>query len=75
MGDVHTNGVENYWSLLKRGIIGNYHHISTKHLPSYLAESSYRFNGRSQSKLFDAIVRNTNGRRLTYAQLIARQEN
>lgn len=74
MGDVHTNGVENYWSLLKRGIVGNYHRVSTKHLPRYLAESSFRFNGRSNAKLFDAIVKNTNGKGLTYANLIADQE-
>lgn len=43
---VSTNGVENFWSLLKRGIIGQYHHVSGKHLQKYVDEFSYRFNRR-----------------------------
>jgi ISXO2-like transposase domain len=38
-GEVHTNTVENYWSLLKRGIIGSFHQVSVKHLPRYLGSS------------------------------------
>ena len=45
-GEVHTNGVENFWSLLKRGIIGSYHHVSPKYLPLYLDEFVSRFNSR-----------------------------
>lgn len=45
-GNVHTNGVESFWSLLKRGIIGTYHHVSLKYLPLYLREFEGRFNAR-----------------------------
>ena len=45
-GEIHTNGVENFWSLLKRGIVGSYHHVSPKYLPLYLDEFVSRFNAR-----------------------------
>jgi hypothetical protein len=43
-GDVHTNTIEGYFSLLKRGIIGTYHHVDENHLHRYLAEFNYRYN-------------------------------
>jgi len=46
-GDVHTNTIENFWSLLKRGLYGIYHQVSDKHLERYLDEFSARFNTRS----------------------------
>jgi transposase-like protein len=51
-GDIHTNTVENFWSLLKRGIIGSFHQVSVKHLPLYLNEFSYRQNNRKGVDLF-----------------------
>jgi len=45
-GDVHTNGIENFWSLFKRGVIGSFHKISVKQLDRYLAEFMFRFNNR-----------------------------
>src|SRR5579862_7336680 len=45
-GDAHTNTAENFFSLLKRGINGIYHHVSEAHLPRYLAEFDYRYNNR-----------------------------
>lgn len=45
-GEVHTNTAENYFSILKRGIDGTYHHISEAHLPRYLAEFDFRYNNR-----------------------------
>lgn len=45
-GDVHTNSIENFWSHLKRGIIGIYHSISAKHLQLYINEFAFRFNSR-----------------------------
>ncbi len=44
-GIVHTNGIESAWSLLKRSIIGSYHHVSVKHLPAYLDEMEFRLTG------------------------------
>ncbi len=45
-GNVHTNSIENYWSLFKRGLIGSFHQVSVKHLERYMAEFDYRFNHR-----------------------------
>jgi transposase-like protein len=57
-GDVHTNGIENAWSLFKRSVIGAYHKISTKHLDAYLDEFEWRFNGRENPYLFrDTLIR------------------
>jgi hypothetical protein len=47
MGTVHTNSIENAFSLLKRGLFGTFHKVSIKHLQRYLTEFSYRFNRRS----------------------------
>ena len=51
-GDVHTNTIENVWSLLKRSIIGSYHKVSVKHLDAYLDELEWRFNNRDNPWLF-----------------------
>lgn len=51
-GNVHTNSIENFWSLFKRGVIGSFHKVSAKHLPRYLAEFTYRFNYREAEDLF-----------------------
>jgi transposase-like protein len=45
-GDVHTNTIEGFWSLVKRGIGGVYHVVSAKHLQSYLNEYAFRYNHR-----------------------------
>jgi transposase len=51
MGDVHTNTIEGFWSLVKRGIAGVYHQVSQKYLQSYLDEYSFRYNRRDQGNL------------------------
>ena len=51
MGDVHTNTIEGFWSLVKRGIGGVYHQVSHKYLQSYLNEYSFRYNRRDQGNL------------------------
>ena len=57
-GEVHTNSVESFWSLLKRGVLGTYHNVSKKYLPLYLAEFQYRFNNRENPNIFfDVIAR------------------
>jgi transposase-like protein len=69
-GDVHTNSVENAWSLLKRSIVGSYHKLSVKHLPAYLDEFTFRFNGRKNHYLFrDTLLRLIGEEPLTYEVL------
>jgi hypothetical protein len=51
-GNVHTNGIENFWSLLKRGVIGTFHQVSIKHLNRYISEFAYRFNNRENEHIF-----------------------
>jgi transposase-like protein len=48
-GDIHTNTIESFWAILKRGIIGQFHKVSKKYLQSYLDEFEYRYNRRNQS--------------------------
>jgi hypothetical protein len=50
--EVHTNSIENFWSLFKRGVIGQYHQISVKHMHRYLDELTFRFNNRESANLF-----------------------
>ncbi len=57
MGDTHTNTIENAFSLFKRGVRGTWHHVSAKHLASYLEEMTFRFNRRKNSDLFTDTLR------------------
>ncbi|MFP5209102.1 MAG: IS1595 family transposase [Acidobacteriota bacterium] len=70
-GRVHTNGLENFWSLLKRGINGTYVSIEPFHLFRYLDEQSFRFNNRklTDAERFDLATRGMVGKRLTYADV------
>lgn len=69
-GRVHTNTIECFWSLLKRGIIGIYHFTSKKHLQRYVDEFAFRFNSRniSECSRFNLLLMNTENR-LTYKAL------
>ena len=70
MGDIHTNSIENRFSLLKRGIIGSGHKISVKHLQRYLEEVSFRFGQRENPALFSLTLSNlVNTDPLTFKQL------
>ncbi len=67
----HTNTVENYFSILKRGIIGTYHHVSPQHLKRYLAEFDFRYNERVALGVSDwmraeKLAKGIVGKRLTY---------
>ena len=71
--DVHTNTVEGYFAILKRGIYGTYHHVSEAHLHRYLAEFDFRYSNRSKLGIEDAeraatLLRGTKGKRLLYRQ-------
>lgn len=71
-GEAHTNTIEGFWSLLKRGIIGIYHSVSPKHLQRYLNEFSFRYNSRQigEGERFNMVLQQCNGR-LNYKTLIA----
>ncbi|MDI1264514.1 MAG: IS1595 family transposase [bacterium] len=73
-GDVHTNTVEGFFSILKRGLFGTYQHVSEHHLHRYLNEFDYRYNYRERLGVDDKTraklaVQNAKGRRLTYERL------
>ena len=71
-GEVHTNGLENFWSLLKRGIHGTYVSVEPFHLFRYLDEQAFRYNNRkglNDGERFDIAVRRIVGKRLTWDQL------
>jgi transposase-like protein len=72
-GQVHTNGCENFWSLLKRGLKGTYVAVEPFHLFRYLDEQAFRFNerGLNDAQRFESVLAAIVGRRLTYANLIA----
>ncbi len=55
---IHTNSIENFWSLFKRGVIGQYHQVSAKHLHRYLDEFTFRFNNREAANLFALVLIN-----------------
>jgi transposase-like protein len=71
-GNMHTNGIENVWSLLKRSVTGTYHKLSIKHLDAYLDELEWRFNNRTNPYLFrDTLVKLLGSKNLEYQELIA----
>jgi hypothetical protein len=55
-GTVHTNNLESFWSLLKRGVMGTFHNVSKEYLPLYLAEFSYRHNNRKNADIFTDVI-------------------
>ncbi len=80
-GRVHTNGLENFWSLFKRGINGTYVSVEPFHLFRYLDEQEFRFNNRGDREnpvtdgdRFDLAVRQIVGKRLTYSELTGKTD-
>lgn len=72
-GDIHTNSVEGYFSIFKRGMRGVYQHCREKHLHRYLAEYDFHYNHRAKLGFNDAdrtlaAIRGAEGKRLTYHQ-------
>lgn len=71
-GQVHTNGLESYWAILKRALKGTYIAVEPFHLFRYLDEQAFRFNERkaTDAERFEGVLENVVGRRLTYEALI-----
>ena len=77
-GDAHTNTVEGYFSILKRGLIGTFHHVSPQHLGRYVSEFDFRYNTRTAKGFTDAersdlALKRITGKRLTYRRTKAAQ--
>lgn len=70
IGDAHTNTIEGFWAILKRGIIGIYHHVSKKHIDKYIKEFEYRYNTRKmdEDERFNNVLSLCESR-ITYKQL------
>lgn len=60
-GNKHTNTIEGFWSLLKRGITGQYHHLSDKWLNKYITEFCYKYNNRNNQNVFENLLTNALG--------------
>jgi IS1 family transposase len=57
MGAIHTNTIEGFWSLIKRGVMGTFHKVSRKYLPLYVAEFQFRYNNRNNENIFADAIR------------------
>jgi IS1 family transposase len=56
VGAIHTNTIEGFWSILKRGVIGTYHKVTPKYLPLYVAEFQFRYNNRQNDDIFGTAI-------------------
>lgn len=76
-GHIHVNGMENFWSLLKRTLKGTYISVDPVHLQAYVDEQAFRFNHRdlTDAERFALVMRNIVGRRLTYNELTGKTES
>lgn len=57
VGAIHTNTIEGFWSLIKRGMVGTYHKVSRKYLPLYVAEFQFRYNNRNNDDIFGEAIK------------------
>ena len=75
-GQAHTNGIESFWSMLKRGYQGTYHKLSVKHLDRYVNEFAGRHNQRPLDTIdqMSAMARGMDSKQLTYKELIGPRE-
>ena len=57
VGAIHTNTIEGFWSIFKRGVVGTFHKVSAKYLPLYVAEFQFRYNNRENDDIFGEAIR------------------
>jgi transposase-like protein len=75
-GHIHTNGIESFWAMLKRGLAGTYISVEPFHLDAYVAEQVFRYNTRkdfNDATRFEQCMSQIQGKRLTYAELTSRE--
>lgn len=75
-GPIHTNTIENFFSILKRGLVGTYQHVGAQHLKRYIGEFDFRYNTRKlvDKERADMALKGIAGKRLTYRQPIKNEE-
>jgi hypothetical protein len=56
VGAVHTNTIEGFWSIFKRGVVGTFHKVSAKYMGLYVAEFQFRYNNRTNADIFGAVI-------------------
>jgi hypothetical protein len=56
VGAVHTQTIEGFWSIFKRGIVGSFHKVSAKYMPLYVAEFQFRYNNRFNDDIFGTAI-------------------
>jgi transposase-like protein len=56
IGAIHTNTIEGFWSIFKRGVVGTFHKVNKKYLPLYVAEFEFRYNNRLNQDIFGAAI-------------------
>jgi ISXO2-like transposase domain len=56
VGAVHTNTIEGFWSIFKRGVVGTFHKMSAKYMPLYVAEFQFRYNNRFNPDMFGTAI-------------------
>jgi hypothetical protein len=56
VGAVHTNTLEGFWSIIKRGVVGTFHKVSKKYMPLYVAEFEFRYNNRENADIFGTAI-------------------
>ncbi len=70
-GQIHTNTIEGFWSLMKRSILGTFHHVSLKHLPLYLNELEWRYSNRHRNLVELTLARLLRAEHVQYRELVA----
>ena len=56
IGAIHTNTIEGFWSIFKRGVVGTFHKMSAKYMPLYVAEFQFRYNNRENPDIFSVAI-------------------
>lgn len=70
-GMAHTNGIESFWALLKRGLYGTYHNVDKKHLQRYVNEFAFKASNNDALSFIDAVCMKANGNMINYKKLTA----